>query len=83
MSGQGEPRTSNLLKIANALEIDFWRLMVIAGYPVPDGSTEVQEFIAGFPWIEDFAQLLAGLKPEQRVSVKAYIRLLQEQSKSQ
>lgn len=70
-----EWRPSIILKIATGLEVSFWRLMIIAGYPVDrPGSPEAQdrrlsELSDAFPWLVPFAEDLVELAPEDRETV--------------
>lgn len=61
-----EWKPSIILKIADGLKVPFWRLMVVAGYPVDQFDPSSQDRRLGelsdaFPWLQPVAQELTEL----------------------
>jgi transcriptional regulator with XRE-family HTH domain len=87
LSGEvAEPRASQLAKIAQALNIEFWILMRKAGIgngPPASPSEEAQQIaaiVAGDPGLADVLRQVSTLNSHNRRAILAYIALLQQQS---
>lgn len=81
----GEPRASQIARIAKALKIDFYILMRKAGIgngPPAGPDEEAQEvaaLVARDPGLADILRKTSGLNEANRKAIRAYAKMLLDQ----
>lgn len=84
-----EWKPSIIEKIAHALGVDFWRMMIIAGYSInPPGDPaiqdhELQELAIAFPWLKGIARDITHLTTEDREAIQEMVQTLRRRRAAQ